>query len=464
VSRRRRRVDCRSPGPGRVAAWSLALLTLAGCTSRPGGSGSSGPSGGGTRPSAPSSPGGSATASGGAITLPPPATGAEAAPAVLRRLCRRPPAPELPRASAGPVPDVIHEVEGQVEQVRGLRFEHPVAVDAVTHQELVDGLDQSFDHSFPPGLFGRRSRAWETIGVIPAGSNVRDAIHAFLSSQVIGFYDPASKQLVFIGTTDPSPVERLTLAHELTHADDDQHFDLSRLNGMENRCADEVETGALGAIEGSAVFFSMRVAERFFSAADLGRLASAGGPPPPADLPPFVEALEIWPYVDGPSFIAALEARGGLDEVNGALTNLPVTTEQVMHPERYPSDRPTPVAVAAMPASAGDWRDLDVMDVGEEWVKEMLKLRLSSTQAGGAAAGWDGGEYRAWSRGDEVAVVLQTAWDTRDDAVEAAAAMQSWVEAGTDHAKVFLATGNQVVVAFGSDAPALDAALSVIGR
>ena len=102
-----------------------------------------------------------------------------------------------------------------MQQVRGLRYLHPVAVDAVTHEQLVRGLVAPFDHDDPAGLLARRSRVWQLIGVIPADVGLRQAYRAFLSGQVIGYYDPTSGQLVFIGTNDPSPSERLTLAHEL---------------------------------------------------------------------------------------------------------------------------------------------------------------------------------------------------------------------------------------------------------
>src|SRR5262249_61024713 len=128
---------------------------------------------------------------------------------------------------------------------------------------------------------------------------------------VIGYYAPASKQLVFIGTDNPSPVERFTLAHELTHADDDQHFDLARMNDLENACDDERLEAATGAVEGSAVYFSQQVVEQLFSASDLAKLALGGGDGGiPAGVPHFVEQPQIWPHLQGPNFISRPPANG----------------------------------------------------------------------------------------------------------------------------------------------------------
>src|SRR5207342_2689804 len=106
---------------------------------------------------------------------------------------------------------------------------------------------------------------------------------------------------------------------------------------------------------------------------------------------PFIMQLQFWPYTAGQAFIDALDRRGGVQAVNGAIETFPLSTEQVMHPERYPNDVPQPVDVPDLSAQLGDgWRDLDVMTVGEAWLQTMLRLRLDHATADDAAAGWDG--------------------------------------------------------------------------
>jgi hypothetical protein len=436
--------------PVRAGLASL-LVAAAACTSSPGQ-----PSG--VTNSIGSPPAATSTTTGGGngrvlrFTLPPPKTGRESSTAVRRRLCVRPPAPKPTPAQPARPPPAIVQAEQEVQQVRELRYVHPVAVEPVTHQQLVNGLDTSFDHSYPVGLMGRRSLAWQSIGVLPKGSGLRADIHSYLSGQVIGYYDPSSGQLVFIGSDNPSPVERLTLAHELTHADDDQHFDLNRLNGLENACADERMIAALGAVEGSAVYFSFQVAQTFFSPGDLAKLAFGGGGGPPGGVPPFVQALETWPYIDGPGFIRTLRTTRGIDGVNAALRRFPETTEQVIHPEKFPGDRPVAVEVPDLgPALGAGWRDLDVMDVGEEWLRAMLGLRLDTAAAASAAAGWGGAQYRAFTDGTHVAVALVTAWDTPRDATEFLVALRRWMEPGQAAVAGRTTDPTRVVGLFASD-------------
>ncbi len=390
--------------------------------------------------------------------LPAATAGDQSAAAVQQRLCVRPPQPPQPPPDAAPANAAISEVEDQVEQVRGLDYVEPVAVDAVTHEELVGGLEQSVDHSYPEDLMARRSLAWSTVGVIPDGTSLREAYTSFLGSQVIGYYDPGTGELVFIGTEDPSPYERFTLAHELTHADDDQHYHLERLNDLEDACDDERLDAAVGAVEGSAVYFSTQVVTQFFTMQEQVELALGGdGGGRPDEVPPFVYQLEIWPYVDGPVFIGAVRSADGLDEVNAAIETFPESTEQVIHPERWPDDHPVEMDTPDLgPALGAGWKDLDVMETGEEWLLEALALHLDRGDAQLAADGWGGGQYRAWSDGDHSAVLLNTTWDTPEDADGFLQAMRTWA-AGRDDAAVGRVAGDDTAVAalFGSDAATL---------
>ena len=83
------------------------------------------------------------------------------------------------------------------------------------------------------------------------------------------------------------------------------------------------------------------------------------------------------------------------------------------------------------PTFGPEWRDLDAMVVGELWLRVLLNLRLDDDAAAAAAAGWDGGTYRAWSDGEDVAVLMSTVWDTPKDAEEFSQALGRWVARGS---------------------------------
>ena len=389
-------------------------------------------------------------------TASPAPTGPRSAQAAMERRCRRPPPQPASTGSEGPTPPAIKQVEGQVQQMRGLEFTEPVPVDAASHDDLVKGLIQSFDSSYPAKMYDRRSRAWQTIGVVPPGTSIRRSIERFAGSQVIGYYDPLSGQLVFIGTENPTPVQKVTLAHELTHALDDQHFRLDRLNTLESECADEAYQAALGAVEGDATYFMVLYAQRFLTLDEQLQLG-LGPAPSTAGIAPFVVELQTWPYTAGLSFIEAMDRRGGTEAIDGAMESFPVSTEQVIHPERYPNDAPTPVNVEDLSPELGPgWTDLDVMGVGEAFLSIMLGLRLPRITSEAAAAGWDGGTYRAWSDGEHMAIVLSTVWDGPRDAAEFASATRQWLGSREGRSASLLPVeGQRVRVLFASDAATL---------
>ncbi|HSJ50805.1 MAG TPA: hypothetical protein VLA90_05905, partial [Actinomycetota bacterium] len=173
---------------------------------------------------------------------------------------------------------------------------------------------------------------------------------------------------------------------------------------------------------------------------------------PTSDIEPFISAVQGWPYTEGLRFITTLERDGGLEAVDGAFRDLPVSTEQIMHPERYPNDLPVPVDVPDLaPALGRGWADLDVQFVGEMWLRLALALRLDGSAAAAAAAGWDGGTYRAWTHDGRVALVLATVWDSEEDASEFATAMEEWLGEGSQDAAVLAPEGVEVRVLFASD-------------
>jgi hypothetical protein len=381
---------------------------------------------------------------------------AETSAAAMRALCVAPtPVSTGDGGEPGSTPPAIDEVERQVEAVRQLRYLEPVAADPMTPEQLAGDLASGFDDAYPETFYDRRTVAWQTIGVIPPDVTIRGALLAFQTGGVVGFYDPEDRRLEFIGDDPLDLTERYVLAHELTHAIDDQHFDLTRLDAVAAACRDEPFQASLGAIEGSAQYFATQVLLRFPDpAAGMGDVG--GGIPD--GVPPFIADLQLWPYDAGQAFITALEGRGGIGEVNEALTHLPRTTEQVMHPELFPSAAPPAPEVGDLSHRLGKgWGDLDAMVVGEQWLRAMLRLRLDVGAADDAAAGWNGGVYRAWTDGTDTAVLFRTAWDSDGDAASFAAAMRAWIDASGRSGFVDDVRSPTVMFGFASQAGALEA-------
>lgn len=384
---------------------------------------------------------------GSAITLGTVSTGE-----AMKRLCRRPVVKGGPAPGGGPTLAAVVEVGSEVQQVRGLGLVHPIPVDAVTEAELRRGFQQLTKQSLPQALYTRRSLAWETIGAVPEGT---DLVKLFGQggAGVVGYYVPQTGELRFIGTSAPSPDQLVTLAHELTHAIDDQHFDLDGMEKSVGLCEDDQGLALQSLVEGNATYFMGAWAVRNLSPIALFGVSLKAIEEPQGTvrgLPNFLKD-GLFPYAAGLKFVQALIRRGGVGAVNEAFRHPPVSTEQILHPKKYPKDRPRLVDVPDYgPALGNGWKDLDVEEIGEEWLRSLLGLHLTDLSAEIAARGWDGGLYRAWSQGDNVAVVMTTVWDSQAEASEFAVRMRDWLE-GDKPAEVLPVRGDLVTVVFASD-------------
>jgi hypothetical protein len=408
----------------------------------------------------------SSVASGHGLQIPSvPPGGAATARAAIRALCVPLSAPGGTPA-AGTLPPELAQIADQVETARGHTFTTPPRAEGITDQEMDRRLQESFRAYYPKDLYDRRTFAWRTIGAIPPDADLHEAYRTFLTGEVVGFYDPETGELVYLGSGDLGFAERLTLAHELTHALDDQTFDLTRLDALVGACQDERAAAALGLIEGSAQYFSAAsVAENpDVSLSDLidAIAQAASGGAAPEGVPPFLYAISIWPYTDGMAYVGTLAGTGGTGAVDRAFERFPVSTEQVIHPDRYPSDRPTPVDVPDLTGALGDrWGDLDAMTIGEEWLRAMLALHLDGDAADAAAAGWDGGVYRAFTDGSDIVVALRTDWDSAGDAAAFASALGDWSAAVGSHPAI-ARDGTRVTVVFATTNDARDAAAAAL--
>ena len=141
----------------------------------------------------------------------------------------------------------------------------------------------------------------------------------------------------------------------------------------------------------------------------------------------------IFPYTTGRDFAAALFARNGWAGLNAAWENLPQSTEQIIHPDRYfAGDNPQIVDLPPLTGTLGDgWKLAEEAVLGEFFLREYLIQQLSSSDVDTAASGWGGDRYAVYwnEESDEVVLVLRTAWDSINDADQFRAAYGRYTDA-----------------------------------
>ena len=131
----------------------------------------------------------------------------------------------------------------RVEEIRGLRFKHPVSREVMTPEGMRQEVRREMEAEYKPADWAPMEATLKAFRLIPASSNLKQLLSTLVQQQAAGLYDPRSKRLfVLQGTavTQSSGLEDVlgdagldmgdtALAHELTHALDDQNFDLLSL-------------------------------------------------------------------------------------------------------------------------------------------------------------------------------------------------------------------------------------------
>jgi hypothetical protein len=212
---------------------------------------------------------------------------------------------------------------------------------------------------------------------------------------------------------------RVVLAHELTHALQDQHFGLKRMP-LEIKNNDDRAEATSALVEGDATlvmseFMLKNLTKQMFKDSmvasftqNMKQLATA---------PRYLREMLVFPYLRGQEFCSALYAKGGYEEISKAYSRPPSSTSQILHPEKYMSDPPEePIAI--------EWSNLKVLGhdatgdntVGEMGTRILFTEWLDAPTGETAATGWRGDRYLYYADGD--ALVWKTIWGSARDATE----------------------------------------------
>jgi hypothetical protein len=247
------------------------------------------------------------------------------------------------------------------------------------------------------------------------------------NEQIAGFYDNEAKQMFVVQGSGFGGTERLTYAHEYDHALQDQTYDLEGgLNFSDEACEQESErcAGIQALIEGDATLLEEQWLRNYATAkdiADILKFMQDFETPVYDSAPAFMQEDFVFPYTYGASFVKEIHLDGGWAAVDQVYANPPTSTEQIMHPERYPSDQPIiiePVDFASV--LGGGWREIEHDVVGEWYTLLILDEYLEQEQASLAAEGWGGDFYVALYNDDLArgALIVLTIWDRVQDANE----------------------------------------------
>ena len=343
-----------------------------------------------------------------------------------------------------PATTPVATIARRVQALRGLRFDRlPEPVRVSADQAQREGL-ADLDRGYPVGRRRADEALYTLLGLLPPGADLKRISASVFGDQVAGYYDPVSKDLRIVkgaGTAN-RVLDEMVIAHELTHALDDQAIgiDVEATDG-----SDDGPAAYQALVEGVATEVMYDYLDRHFArdVAFGGLLGGAFAGTGTGELPPFVVAGLTFPYVTGQAFVADLMRRAG---GRWTLVDLaerdrpPVSTEQVMHPEKWIRvEVPDDPALGDLGARLGPgYRRLTAGTFGEWQTAQWLGL--AGGDRGPAAAGWGGDRYELWRRGAGTpcdtpctardVLVMRWRWDTRRDQAEFARAVEDALRDG----------------------------------
>jgi hypothetical protein len=357
-----------------------------------------------------------------------------------------------------------------VADLRGKPFKEMVKPKLMNRVELAKEMTEQFKLELTPAELHLMEATFKVFGLAPESLNIEKTMVQLYTEEVGGFYDPRTKAMVLIHDNPSTEAkakqkgifdwfskpkssfdkeeQKTTLAHELTHALQDQLFDLESQTKLVSE-DDDMTLAYSSLVEGDAtlvMFVDMgradgssddllqmdpQVAEAMFGMLKM-TLPMASGSTYRTAPRIFRESL-LFPYMNGMAFSIYLTRRDRFREIDRAFASPPVSTEQILHPEKYlfQPDQPVTITIPETESLLGDgWNHLGGNCMGEFQTAIMLGDVDVQRKA---AAGWDGDRYEVYEskQNDGTtnrAVIWASVWDSVADAEEFASTYKKYVE------------------------------------
>ncbi len=297
------------------------------------------------------------------------------------------------------------EVMAEMAKLLDLPAKAPLKKSIRSRDEIRAFLVKEMEEDKQPEKRYADTKTLEKFGLIPQGFPLDSFMLDLLTEQVAGLYDPKAKEF-YIADWIPLAEQRVVMAHELTHALDDQYFSIETWEKAA-RPNDDAELARDAVIEGSALAAMLDYAfrEQRVSVRDLPdvtllirsqALSEMTKDPQLAKAPPFVRDELLFPYLGGTVFTQQfLKANAGWGDFRKVFANPPASTQQILHPELYLAGvRPQPVT---LPDFSGlvppEWKKLDENVIGEFGFHSVLKQFLGQERAEKLSPAWAGDRY-----------------------------------------------------------------------
>jgi len=317
----------------------------------------------------------------------------------------------------------LAELMVEAEEVRGLPYLSAPRVVILDEAEFSARVAEIFAEDLDEDEVAIDSRYRALLGMLPEGADLYGLYIDLYTEGVTGFYDGDEGELVVPAAPDGfTPLQRVTVVHELVHALTDQHFDFDEdYTTLIDEGNGDDRSAYLAVIEGDAQRASFVYLETLspFDAIQAATEAFAIDTTVFDSTPGWIQDDLLYPYRQGFIFTEAVIGAGGLAGVDETYIDPPTTTEQVLDHRKYVVGE-GPLDLPSAPTELSGWDIHKEASFGEWGLRLILGESLLPGEATQAAAGWGNDRYTVYTRGDDVAIVLHYIGDAERDAEELA--------------------------------------------
>ena len=335
-------------------------------------------------------------------------------------------------------------IETQVGRFRGLPVSQPIDKTFAKREEIEKRLLELAHELNPPSQVELERKALGKLGLIPQSFDLAEFLSRTSLLSTVSLYDPKTKTLyidnALAGLKKNDEIEDevvVSLVMNLFHALQDQHFNLTpysvRVEGN-----DDASMARLALVLGDALsvlvdygvnsqLLSLEQARDFDLSFRLGIESQLG-----ENVPEVLKEIHVFPAVAGLKFMRSFRKWNALEEANKLYFDLPRSTEQFMHPEKYLAQRDDPVIVEwqsppdLLPVP---WKSVYTNVLGEFSLYLVLNNFIERQKAGRATQGWGGDRLELYEHPNgNLAFAFRSVWDSEEDASEFAAAYSDLVQ------------------------------------
>jgi len=322
------------------------------------------------------------------------------------------------------------QVLQEMSKLTGLPIKAQVNKKVVDRAEVRKMLVHNLHTDYTPQEIHVQEATLRAFGLVPRSFDLGSFLVKFYTEQAAGFYDPPTKTM-YIADWIPADMQQMVLAHELTHALQDQNFNLERYMKSVKQNDDE-EAARQAVVEGyatAAMYLSMMPGAQ---AADLPNFDTTFGPlirqqmaafPVFSKAPFFFRLQALFPYIQGANFIEKGLRQLGWKGLNELFTSPPTSTKAIFQPGIYFNHVALPDVQLPPKTPLGSVAGLKMLDentMGELGYDSLLGQFLSEKGANVASSAWMGDRYIVYENpvSKQYALVARTRWDSPDAALD----------------------------------------------